>query len=154
MAQTNLSFVDTIKLQFALKFKTDYRENRLSFFYRLLAYGILFPILLSIVFGILGLAVVHDKDSVLSLIYGGLFAITFLVYGFFALAITITSTVRRLHDLGLSGLVLLWVFLASLALSLIAIGPLVMVGFNLYLLFADTKREQHKFSHLPNPFLV
>lgn len=154
MAQTNLSFVDTIKLQFALKFKTDYRENRLSFFYRILAYNFLFPILISLVFGIVGLAFGHNQDSVLFMIYGGLFAITLLVYAFFALVITITSTVRRLHDLGLSGLVFLWVFLASLVLSLVAIGPLVMVVFNLYLLFADTKREQHKFSHLPNPFLV
>ncbi|RIY31435.1 hypothetical protein CJP74_07270, partial [Psittacicella melopsittaci] len=137
-----------------------YRENRLSYLYQFLAFGVIVPVVTSIITSLIVnsyfMAGKPDSVIIVSLVFilgllFSLFLFTALIVGFI---ISITSSIRRLHDLGKPGIILLWVYLAGFFLTFIAIGPLIVLGFNLYLLFADTKREPHQFSHQTNPFLV
>ncbi|RIY31436.1 hypothetical protein CJP74_07275 [Psittacicella melopsittaci] len=158
MSQKTLGFIDNTKLHLSLIFSADYRENRLSFFYQILAFSIVIPLLFGVIILVLFSAILGGADPDSATGFGFLLLILcyiiIVVYGIAVFIISITSSVRRLHDLGKSGLIVLWVYLAAAVLSLVGIGPLLILVFNLYLLFADTNREPHKFSHQTNPFLV
>ncbi|RIY31398.1 DUF805 domain-containing protein [Psittacicella gerlachiana] len=161
MTLKTLPFFANAKLHLKLMFEINYRENRLSYFYSILAFNVIIPLVLSLISLLLTAGTYyfsqdHEQGVGLVLIFGAwiiLMIVNFII-SVIVLILSITSGVRRLHDLGKSGMTILWVYLIGIVLSILVVGVFIIMGFHLYLLFARTKEGAHPFSELDNPFLV
>ncbi|WP_222985572.1 DUF805 domain-containing protein [Psittacicella gerlachiana] len=153
-------FFKVMLLTYTNLFNFNGYQDRRSFMYFLIGFSFQALIVLALVY-LEAKVTAWINNHTLAIVTTLLLGVLLLAFAFTTIISTFGSFVRRLHDMGYSGILFLlvvivsslFVFLGYKSLTLISIGIFISGAFTLFLIFAPSQVEDNKYRS-KNPFLV